>query len=183
MDLAKQELFNRIECMLFTAGDPVPTAELARVLRMSKPETETLLKEMESFRNENRCGTVLLVTEETVQLISNRSYLNDIELLLNPDKKKTVSQSIMETLAIVAYKQPVTRAEIENIRGVRCDYAVTQLIKMGLIADSGHKDVPGHPVLFSTTDRFLRYFGLHSLEELPSYEQFTMPENEPEIEI
>ncbi len=162
-------LFNRIESMLFTAGDPVPITEIARVLCRSKEETVSILKEMELQRNADAHGVLPLVTDETVQLISNRIYFQDIEALLNPEKKKTVSQSIMETLSVIAYRQPVTRADIENVRGVRCDYAVTQLLNMGLICENGHRDTPGHPSLFSTTDRFLRYFGIHSLSDLPAF--------------
>lgn len=83
---------------------------------------------------------------------------------------------MLETLAVVAYKQPVTRGEIEEIRGVRCEYAVTQLQKLGLISVSGRKDVPGRPLLFVTTDAFLHKFRLHSLEELPTLPEMPAPE-------
>jgi segregation and condensation protein B len=87
---------------------------------------------------------------------------------LQPEQKKNISQSILETLAVVAYKQPVTRAEIESVRGVRCEYAVSQLQKLGLISAVGRKDVIGKPMLYATTDTFLHKFGLHNLSELPA---------------
>ena len=168
----RKTLFNRVECMLFAAGDPVPITEIARVLDRSKEETAMLLKEMETQMSSIASGVIPMVTDETVQLVSNRIYFSDVEALLNPDKKKSVSQSIMETLSVIAYRQPVTRADIENVRGVRCDYAVTQLLNMGLICESGHRETPGRPSLFSTTDRFLRYFGIHGLNELPVFPDY-----------
>ena len=173
MEVQHKELFYRIECMLFVAGDPVSIPELARVLSLTKDETRRVLTEMEAKWLQEGRGVQLLVTEDTAQLISNREYLSDVELLLNPQQKRSVSQSLMETLAVVAYRQPVTRADIEAVRGVRCDYAVSQLLRMGLIAEAGRRDVVGRPMEFSTTDRFLRYFGLHSIEEMPEFFRFS----------
>lgn len=156
-----------VECMLFVAGEPVLITELARAMETDTAAVRQLLYEMENtYRDEER-GIVLLVTEETAQLLSNRKYIDYVERLVQPEQKKSVSQSMLETLAIVAYRQPVTRAEIENVRGVRCEYAVTQLQKLGLIQAVGRKDVIGKPMLYGTTDAFLRKFGLHNLSELP----------------
>jgi segregation and condensation protein B len=127
-----------------------------------------MLSEMETTYRDDGRGICLLATDDTAQLLSNRDYIRYVEALLQPEQKKNVSQSIMETLAVVAYKQPVTRAEIEAVRGVRCEYAVSQLQKLGLIAAVGRKDVIGKPMLYATTDTFLHKFGLHNLSELPS---------------
>ena len=155
------------ECMLFVAGEPVLIAEIARAMDMDTAEMKTLLYEMEtSYRDEGR-GIILLVTDETAQLVSNRKYVEYVEKLLQPEQKKNVSQSILETLAIIAYRQPVTRAEIESVRGVRCEYTIAQLQKLGLINAVGRKDVIGKPMLYATTDSFLRKFGMHNLSELP----------------
>ncbi len=157
-----------VECLLFVAGEPVLITELARTLELDEASTKTLLYEMETtYRDEGR-GICLMTTDDTAQLVSNRDYISYVETLLQPEQKKSVSQSILETLAVVAYKQPVTRAEIEAVRGVRCEYAVGQLQKLGLIAAVGRKDVIGKPMLYATTDTFLHKFGLHSLSELPS---------------
>ena len=164
-----------VECMLFVAGEPVLITEIARVLEQDEASVKALLYEMEmTYREEGR-GICLMTTDDTAQLVSNRDYISYVETLLQPEQKKSVSQSIMETLAVIAYKQPVTRAEIESIRGVRCEYAVSQLIKLGLIAAVGRKDVIGKPMLYATTDTFLHKFGLHNLSELP-----TLPLEEPE---
>ena len=164
-----------VECLLFVAGEPVLITEIARVLEQDEASVKALLYEMEmTYREEGR-GICLMTTDDTAQLVSNRDYISYVETLLQPEQKKSVSQSIMETLAVIAYKQPVTRAEIESIRGVRCEYAVSQLIKLGLIASVGRKDVIGKPMLYATTDTFLHKFGLHNLSELP-----TLPLEEPE---
>ena len=155
--------------MLFVAGDPVAITELARVLDLSMPSLRNTLSEMEfSYRVEGR-GVQLLVTHDTAQLVSNRDYIEDVKKLVNPDETKSVSQSLLETLAVIAYRQPVTRSDVERVRGVRCDYAVTQLQKIGLIVQVGRKDVVGHPTLFGTTDKFLRQFGIHSVDEMPNF--------------
>lgn len=169
---------NRLECMLFVAGDPVPVTELARVFGCSSNEMLGLLRQMELDCREKERGTILLVTQETAQIVSNPLYAADIEELLQPEKTKSVSQSIMETLSVIAYRQPVTRADIEAVRGVRCEYAVSQLLKLGLIVQVGRKDVVGKPALFGTTDKFLRKFGLHDLEELPDFDRIASMELE-----
>ena len=169
----EQVLWHKIECMLFVAGDPVAITELARVLDLPMPKTRSLLSEMEySYRVEGR-GVQLLVTHDTAQLVSNRDYIEEVKQLVNPDETKSVSQSLLETLAVIAYRQPVTRADVERVRGVRCDYAVTQLQKLGLIVEVGRKDVVGHPTLFGTTDKFLRQFGIHTVDEMPNFQHYS----------
>ena len=184
--ISELTLRNRIECMLFVAGDPVAIAELARVLDLPTPKTRTLLSEMEYSYRVNERGVQLLVTADTAQLVSNRSYIEDVKKLVNPDETKNVSQSLLETLAVIAYRQPVTRSDVERVRGVRCDYAVTQLQKLGLIVEVGRKDVVGHPTLFGTTDKFLRQFGIHALEEMPNfpyYSQEILEDSSEEIPV
>lgn len=176
MEIENRRLYHRVECMLFVAGDPVPVCELARVLACTEAEARALLAAMEEeYRAEER-GVFPLVTEATAQLVSNPDYVDDLENLLQPERTKSVSQSMLETLAIVAYRQPVTRSDIEAVRGVRCEYAVGQLQKLGLIEPVGRRDTVGKPVLLGTTDQFLRQFGLHSLEELPEYSRFSQLE-------
>ena len=166
-------LFHTIECMLFVAGDPVSVSEISRVLDCSLAVTKGALSEMEQLYKSEGRGIQLLVTADTAQLVSNRDYIDAVKQLLNPDEVKGVSQSLLETLAVIAYRQPVTRADVEKVRGVRCDYAVTQLQKLNLIVEVGRKDTVGHPSLFGTTDQFLRQFGIHSLDEMPEYLRFS----------
>lgn len=159
--------------MLFVAGDPVAITEIARVLDCPLAAARSALYEMEQLYKTEARGIQLLVTEDTAQLTSNRVYIDSVKQLLNPDETKSVSQSLLETLAVIAYRQPVTRADVERVRGVRCDYAVTQLLKLGLIVETGRKDVVGHPALFGTTDKFLHQFGIHSVEEMPDFSRYS----------
>ena len=104
------------------------------------------------------------------QLVTNKDNSVWVEKFLGVDKKKQLPTSLVETVAVIAYKQPITRAEVEYIRGVKCDYSVKKLLEYGLIEQSGKKDVPGKPFLYVTTPKFLRTFGISSIEELPVVE-------------
>ena len=171
-EVERELLYHRIECMLFVAGEPVLLEEIARVLDLPLAGTKELLAGMEQAYRQTGHGIFPMVTEDTCQMVSNPAYRNDIENLLQPEKTKSVSTSVMETLAVIAYRQPVTRADIEGVRGVRCEYAVSTLEKMGLIIQVGRRDTIGRPALFGTTDLFLRKLGIHSLEELPDFARF-----------
>ena len=171
--IVNQTIYHKIECLLFVAGDPVAITELARVLDLPMPKMRLTLAQMEQHYLLEGRGIQLLVTHDTAQFVSNRDYIEEVKQLLNPDETKSVSQSLLETLAVIAYRQPVTRSDVERVRGVRCDYAVTQLQKLNLIVEVGRKDVVGHPTLFGTTDKFLRQFGIHSVEEMPNFMHYS----------
>ncbi len=173
--LDREELMGALESVLFIAGEPLPKAELTRVFQMNALELNVLLGELESELEQRKRGIRLFTTDDTVQLVSAPEYNEWLVRLLAPPQEKNLSDSMMETLSVIAYRQPVTRADIEAVRGVRCEYAVSQLLKQGFIRELGRKDAVGRPMLFGTTDAFLRRFGLHSLEELPP-----MPEPETE---
>ena len=174
----RAELLGALESVLFVAGEPLPKAEIGRVFDMNAAELEMLLSELESELASNKRGVRLFTTNDTVQLVSAPEYNEWLIKLLAPPQEKNLSDSMMETLSVIAYRQPVTRADIEAVRGVRCEYAVSQLLKQGFIKELGRKDVVGRPMLFGTTVAFLRRFGLHSLEELPP-----MPEIETDAEM
>lgn len=179
-----EELIAAIECMLFVAGDAVPVTELQRVLDITDMEMNPILYEMEEQYKANERGIRLLLTEETAQLCSNRAYSHYVEQLIQPAQSRTFSQSLLETLAVAAYRQPVTRADVENVRGVRCEYAMSQLVKLGMIEIVGRKDAVGRPALYATTDAFLRQFGLHAVTELPNYEAYSKGETPlPELTV
>lgn len=161
--------FSQIECILFVAGDPVGITQLRAALDMTELEMQAALDAMSALYQEEGRGIQLYITEQTVQLVSNRDYASLVEKLLQPVQTKSFSQSMLETLSVIAYKQPVTRAEIEAVRGVRCDYSVGQLLQMGMIRELGRKEAVGRPMMFGTTDAFLRHFGLHSIKELPRF--------------
>ena len=161
------ERFGAIECILFVSGDPVPVAQLQRALSLTEIEFNSLLRNMDELYRAEKRGVQLYLTADMVQLVSNKEYAAIVQELMQPVQEKSFSQAMLETLSIVAYRQPVTRADIENVRGVRCEYAVSQLVKIGMIHELGRKNVIGRPMLFGTTDAFLRHFGLHSLADLP----------------
>ena len=166
-ELTQRQLIGALESVLFVTGEPIPKAEIMRVFGLSQLELNTLLVNAESEYESNERGIRLFSTDETVQIVTAPDYNDWLVKLLSPPQEKNLSDSMMETLSVIAYRQPVTRADIEAVRGVRCEYAVSQLLKQGFIRELGRKEVVGRPMLFGTTDAFLRRFGLHSIEELP----------------
>ncbi|MBR6429067.1 MAG: SMC-Scp complex subunit ScpB [Clostridia bacterium] len=180
-DLEREELMGALESVLFIAGEPLPKAELTRVFQMNALELNVLLGELESELASAKRGIRLFTTDDTVQLVSAPEYNDWLVRLLAPPQEKNLSDSMMETLSVIAYRQPVTRADIEAVRGVRCEYAVSQLLKQGFIRELGRKDAVGRPMLFGTTDAFLRRFGLHSLEELPPMPEIETDEDPMEV--
>ena len=164
-----EKLDNVLEALFFMSGDGMKIDAVTEALELQKSEVKksiTRLKEKYS----GQCGIYLLVYNNKVQFCTNPAYDNEIATVLNPIKEKELSTATLETIAIIAYRQPVTRLEIENIRGVNCDYAVQVLQKLGLIEVVGRKDTIGHPLLFGTTDEFLKRFRLEDIENLPDYE-------------
>lgn len=176
--MEKKEILGAIESIMYVSGEPVGFAELQRVFDLTEAEVRQLLGEMlESMTAEGR-GVIPFITDKTVQLVTNPVYDAQIVKLLAPPEERSMSDSMMETLSVIAYRQPVTRADIEAVRGVRCEYSVSQLLKQGLICELGRKDCVGRPMLFGTTDAFLRKFALHSLDELPPMPGADEPEPE-----
>ena len=157
----------RIEAILFVAGEAVSVKDLAKALRISEQELARHLNELSDEYDYKQRGFQLKRFGENVQLATRPLYSEDVVRLLQPVQQQSLSQAAMETLAVVAYKQPVTRAEVEQIRGVKCDYSLQSLMNKGMIQEIGRKDTIGRPILFGTTDGFLSHFGIRSLEDLP----------------
>lgn len=170
----------RIEAILYVAGEPVAVKDLAVALSVEPDELEQILTRMRDHYDFEQRGFMIRRFGEHVQLGTRPLYSEDVVRLLQPVQQQTLSQAAMETLAVVAYKQPVTRAEIEAVRGVKCDYSLQSLMNKGLIAEAGRKDTLGRPILYATTDTFLSHFGIASLDELPPLPEETESENEPE---
>ena len=162
-----EELLSVIEAILFAAGDPVPASRIALV---TGEETQTIVsaaRELAAAYEENRCGMRLVQMNDLLQLCSAPEYADYIRRALEQRKPPKLSQPALEVLAIVAYFQPVTRAYIDQVRGVDSSYTVGLLLERGLIEECGRLQVPGRPRLYRTTKKFLRDFHLGSLEELP----------------
>ena len=168
-------LKGRIEAILFVAGEAVGIRDLAKALRIEEKELKMALKTIGSEYDYEQRGFMLKRFGDKVQLATRPLYSEDVLRLLQPVQQQSLSQAAMETLAVVAYKQPVTRAEVEQIRGVKCDYSLQSLMIEGLIQEAGRKDTIGRPILYATTDMFLSHFGIQGLEDLPP-----LPETESE---
>ncbi len=170
-------LRGRIEAILFVAGEAVNIRDLAKALQTGEAAVRTELNAIRDEYDYNQRGFLLKRFGDKVQLATRPLYAQDVLRLLQPVQQQSLSQAAMETLAVVAYKQPVTRAEVEQVRGVKCDYSLQSLTNKGLIKEVGRKDTIGRPILFGTTDEFLSHFGLEGLEFLPP-----LPENPAESE-
>ena len=160
-------LQGRIEAILFVAGEAVSIRDLSRALQTDEKEIRKAARELKDEYDYNQRGFLLKRFGDKIQLATRPLYAGDVVRLLQPVQMQSLSQAAMETLAVVAYKQPVTRAEVEQIRGVKCDYSLQSLMNKGLIQEAGRKDTIGRPILFATTDAFLSHFGLEALDDLP----------------
>ncbi len=166
-ELELKERVGIVEAILFVTGDAVEKKEICRAMSLSEGELEETLDALESGYDFDRRGLRLLRFGAHVQLATRPDYAPYVEKLLQPVQRQSLSQAVMETLAVIAYRQPVTKAEIELVRGVKCDYSVQSLVSKGLIEEVGRKEALGRPILYGTTDAFLRHFCISSLSELP----------------
>lgn len=161
---------NIIEAILFASGNAVAYSDICDKLAITNRELRKSLDELKQKYGEEG-GIQLLEFNKKAQLASNPRYKSEVEAVLNPIREKELTRTILECAAIIAYKQPITRTEIEILRGCNSDYAVNALLELKLIEPCGRKDAVGRPVLFATTDEFLKRFRLHSLADLPDYDE------------
>ncbi len=167
--MIRDKLQGALEAVLFAAGEPMTVGELANVMQLEKPQIWDLISSLEEAYKAETSGLYLREVAEGFQLVTKPEYY---DLLTNLTKKKTIklSNAAMETLSIVAFRQPVTRAEMEAVRGVKVDGVLGTLLDLGLVAEAGRKKALGNPILYATTDKFLTTFGLKSLDDLPMLE-------------
>ncbi|MGI6669275.1 MAG: SMC-Scp complex subunit ScpB [Acetivibrionales bacterium] len=165
-----KEIESIIEGVLFAAGDPVPVEKLSEILGLDKKTTRLILDNMAVSMQNSRRGLMIREIDGCYQLCTRPEHFEYIRKLAEPRQKQALSQAAYETLAIIAYNQPVTRARIEMIRGVNSDSAITRLIERNLVREAGRLDTPGRPLLYETTEEFLRSFGFKSLRDLPIIE-------------
>lgn len=156
-----------IEGLLFAAGDPLPLQKLADILEMDRKTTRLLMNNMAISLQNSKRGIMLRELDESYQLCTRPEHAEYIRRLVEPRQKQSLSQAAFETLSIVAYNQPVTRAKIELIRGVNSDSAISRLLERNLIQEAGRLDLPGKPLIYETTEEFLRSFGFKSTKDLP----------------
>ena len=159
-----------IESILFVSGDAVAIRDIAEKLEVTDKEVlnaANILKEKYS----DESGIYLLIFNKKLQFCSNSKYAEAVSSVLNPIKERELSRSMLEVAAIIAYKQPVTRIDLEELRGTNSEYAISNLLKLGMIEVVGRKDTVGKPVLFGTTDEFLKRFQISSISDLPDYNE------------
>ncbi len=165
--MEKQKAEAVIEAILFTMGDSVEIDKLATVIEEDVKTTKEILAGMQEKYEKEERGISLIELDGSVQLCTKNEMYEYLIKIAKVPRKFTLTDTLLETLSIIAYKQPVTRLDIERVRGVSCDHAVNRLLEFDLIKEIGRLDAPGKPLLFGTTEQFLRSFGLKSLEELP----------------
>ena len=163
-----------VEAILFTMGDSVPLEKIAKAIGHDGETTRKILRRlMDRYEEEDR-GVRILELEGSYQMCTKPEFYQVLIRIAKEPQKYVLTEVLLETLSIVAYKQPVTKLEIERIRGVKSDHAVNRLVECGLVEEAGRMDAPGRPILFRTTEEFLRRFGIHSLGDLPALEPETV---------
>ncbi|HOB20389.1 MAG TPA: SMC-Scp complex subunit ScpB [Candidatus Atribacteria bacterium] len=155
------------ESILFVSGEPVELKDLADLLGIDQRKAKKLMESMTDCFNFERRGLQIIALNGKYQLATRPEHSEHIEKFIGQERGQTLSQAALETLAIIAYKQPITKSEVDAIRGVKSDHTISVLINRGYICETGRKDSPGRPILYGTTDLFLRNFGLNSLKDLP----------------
>jgi len=171
-----------IEAILFTMGESVEIEKIAVALEIKKSEVKNIIKQMqEKYALEDR-GIRIIELEDSYQLCTKPEMYEALIKVAKQPRRQVLTDVMMETLSIIAYKQPITRSEIERIRGVKCDFAVNKLIEYELVEEVGRVDAPGRPLLFGTTEEFLRRFGVDSSDNLPGIDMDKIEEFKIEAE-
>ena len=179
----KNKIKSAIEAMLFVAGEPLNIKDSYTNLERDRKTVQERLNELaDDFKSESR-GIKLINIDDSYQFVTKPENSEFIQKLLKKNKRQSLSQASIESLAIVAYKQPITRVDIDEIRGVKSESALQRLLERDLIKDVGRLEVPGRPILYGTTDEFLRQFGLQSLKELPSLDLYEDSDADNSLEL
>lgn len=180
MDLKKTEA--AIEAILFTMGESVEVDKIAKAVEQDSETTKKIIHNMmDRYQTEER-GIQIIELENAFQMCTKRDMYEYLIRIAKQPKKMVLTDVALETLSIIAYKQPITKMEIEKIRGVKSDHAVNKLIEYNLVKELGRLDAPGRPLLFGTTEEFLRNFGVHSLEDLPTVNPVQLEDFKAEAE-
>lgn len=159
-----------LEGLLFLSGDGLDRGVIMEKLQVTPKQLDKAVEELKQRYNDD-CGINMITYKDKLQLCASPKYADDVSLVLNPIRERQLTRATLEVMAIIAYKQPVTRIDVQDIRGINSDYAIQTLLNYKLIEVVGRKDAVGKPLLFGTTDEFLRHFGINSLDELPDYDE------------
>lgn len=179
------KLEGAIEAILFTMGDSVELGKIAAAIGHDENTTKKIIRQMmDKYASEDR-GVRILELENSFQMCTKKEMYEYLIRIARQPKRHVLTDVLLETLSIIAYKQPVTKLEVEKIRGVKSDHAVNKLVEYNLVCETGRLDAPGRPLLFGTTEEFLRRFGVQSVDELPvmNPEQVETLKTEAEEEV
>lgn len=172
--MRREDIKNIIESVMFAYSDPISVKELNYIINedLASKEIEFMLHSLMEEYEENNRGIQIIKLEDKYQMCTNKEYASFIKKVLEPKKKKSLSQATLETLTIVAYKQPITKVEIEDIRGVKCDKVLQTLLENELIVEAGRLNRIGKPIIYKTTNEFLKLLSIEKLEDLPPIENY-----------
>ena len=173
----KQQTISAIEAVLFASGDPISIDRLSQTFEIKSEDVEKYIQELEKKYENNGSGFYVVRLENTYQLVSREEFAPYIKKAFDIKRRTPLSPAALEVLAVIAYNQPVTRAFIEQVRGVDCSGVVSTLVEKGLIEERGRLELPGRPLLYGTTKTFLRSFSLNDLGDLPP-----LPKDNPSID-
>jgi len=180
MKLTKDEA--AIEAILFISGEAVSLKKLSEIIQKDLHTTRNIIENLIArYRDEGR-GIQIIEVNNAFQMCTSPQFFELIQSFYQNPKKFNMTQALLETLAIIAYKQPVTKANIEEIRGVRSDHVVNKLIEYNLVCEVGRMEAPGKPILFGTTEEFLRYFGFKNINELPQLQEELLKQLQKEVQ-
>ncbi len=170
-----------IEALLFYVGDVVSIRRLSDLFNIEAREIKWVIDELNNFYKDTNSGLCIIQVDEGYQMCTVSKHIEVIQAYRQKPARHLLTQALLETLSIVAYSQPITRTQIEDIRGVRCEHAMNRLMEYGLIEEVGRLSVIGRPILFGTTKEFLRHFGFKTLEELPKIKEELLDKFKEEV--
>ena len=172
-----------IEAILFTMGESVELDKIANAIELDKQETKKKIEALQQKYEQEERGIQIIELDGAYQMCTKNEMYEYLIRIAKQPKKRVLTDVLLETLSIIAYKQPITKAEIEKIRGVSSDHAVNKLVEFGLAKELGRLDAPGRPMLFGTTEEFLRVFGVQSIDELPVISEDLVEQFKDEVEM
>ncbi len=180
--LDEEQVMAAVEAILFTMGKAVELDAIAKAVELTTVQLREVLQEMQREYATSRRGIMLMYLEDKVQLCTKTEYYRHLIRIASQPKRQVLTEVMLETLSIIAYKQPITKGDIERIRGVKSDFGVNKLMEYGLVEEVGRLEAPGRPILFATTEEFLRRFGMSSVESLPQMDPDTIASIQEEAE-
>ena len=180
--MEKTELESSLEAVLFYAGDIIPLRRLCEICDSDALTIRMAVNHLNTIYKETNSGIEIIEVDDGYQMCTAAKHLQVIQLYRQKPVRNILTQALIETLAIVAYSQPITRTQIEDVRGVRCEHAISRLLEYGLIEEVGRLNVIGRPILFGTTNEFLRHFGFRNLEEMPKIKEELLEKFKEEVQ-